>query len=75
MAHLTDLIHLSLASLLLQVDQLPDAALPENVVPAANALLEPQPFEKVAQLVEIDVRIRFAFENAQQKFLILAHRR
>ncbi len=69
------MIQLSLASLLLQIDQLPDAALPENVVTAANALLEAQPLEQAPQLVEMDVRIRLAFENPKPKFLILAHRR
>jgi hypothetical protein len=48
---------------LLQIDQLSDSVLPENVVAAADALIEPQPLEQVAQLVEVDVRIRLAFEN------------
>ena len=60
LAHLSHLIHLGLASLLLQIDQLPDARFSENVVAATNALLEPQPLEQVAQLVEVDVRIGLA---------------
>ncbi len=75
MAHLTDLIHFGLASLLLQIDQLPDAVLPENVVAAADALVEPQPLEQVPQLIKVNVRIRLAFENPKSKFLIFAHSR
>jgi hypothetical protein len=52
------LIHLGLAPLTLQIDQLPDAVPPENVVAASGALLKPQPLQEVAQFVEIDVRIR-----------------
>ncbi|MGD0009004.1 MAG: hypothetical protein ABSE93_10720 [Terriglobia bacterium] len=67
------MINLGLAALPLQIDQLPDAVPPENVVAAAGALFKPQPLEEVAQLVEIDVRIRLALQNPKMKFLILAH--
>lgn len=65
MAHLPHLIRLGLASLVLQIDLLPDAVLAENVVASADALLEPQPFEQTAQFVELDVRIGLAFENSK----------
>jgi hypothetical protein len=60
MANLTHLIHLGLAAFPLQIDQFPDAMPPENVVAAADAFFKPQPLEKIAKLVEIDVRIRRA---------------
>ena len=57
------MINFSLISFLLQVNQLSYAFLPENVVAAANSLLESEPKEQLAQIPEVDVGIRLSFEN------------
>ena len=74
LAHLTYLVDLGLARILLQIDQLPDPLLPEDVVAAAYVLFETQPAEETAQVIEVDVRILLALQNAKVKFVILAHR-
>jgi len=43
------------------------------MVTAARTLLKPEPLKAVPQFVEIDVRIRLAFQNPKSKLLILAH--
>jgi hypothetical protein len=46
---------------------------PENVVAPANVFFKPQSSEEMAQIVEIDVRVRRALQNSKSKFLMLAH--
>lgn len=75
LTRLRHLVHLGLAPLALQIDQLPDARPPENVVTATGCALQTQASPAMAKLVKADVGVRLALQNPKSKLIVLTHRR
>jgi hypothetical protein len=68
-SNLFHLVRLRVRARSLQIDLLLNAALPENVMAAPDALLETQPLQQSAQIVKPDGGIGGAAENTFECFL------
>jgi hypothetical protein len=72
-AYLFDLIRLGLPTAWLQVENFGDSFASENVVIATNSFCKSQVPEQASQVVESDVGVRIASENAIQSLGDFAH--
>jgi hypothetical protein len=72
--YLTHLVHLSLISLTLKVDQFSHTGSPENVVTTTNPFFKPQPAEEFPQLIEVDIRIGPPSEDPNSELAQPAHK-